>query len=69
MPHRNDPATWRENMREENSRAIVGVSEQQITPSKAKEILKDGEIGGKPLEEKQEKFFGAVAGGETPEDA
>ena len=55
--------------RAKNSAAIVGVSEQQITASKAKEILKDDEIAGKPLEEKQKKFFGSVAGGETPEDA
>lgn len=34
-----------------------------VTPAKAKKILKDGKIRGKPLTEKQKRFFGAQAGG------
>lgn len=38
----------------------------ELTQAKAKKILKDGEVNGKPLTEQQKKFFGAIAGGETP---
>jgi hypothetical protein len=34
-----------------------------ISQKKAKKILTDGEIGGKPLTPKQKAFFGARAGG------
>ena len=34
-----------------------------VKPEKAKQILKDGEVKGKPLTGKQEGFFGARAGG------
>ena len=34
-----------------------------VTKKKAKEILRHGEIGGKPLTKKQKGFFGARAGG------
>jgi len=34
-----------------------------VTQAKAKKILKDGEVNGKPLTEKQRKFFGRLAGG------
>ncbi len=34
-----------------------------VTPAKAKKILRDGEVHGKPLTEKQKKFFGRIAGG------
>ena len=34
-----------------------------VAPSKAKEILKDDEVGGRPLTSKQKGFFGARAGG------
>jgi hypothetical protein len=34
-----------------------------VKPEKAKKILKDGEVRGKPLTGKQEGFFGARAGG------
>jgi len=34
-----------------------------LTPRKAKKILEDGEIRGKPLTEKQRKFFGAITSG------
>lgn len=37
-----------------------------VTPAKAKQILKDGEANGKPLTEQQRKFFGAIAGGQEP---
>jgi hypothetical protein len=33
-----------------------------ISPTKARKILKDGEIGGKPLTKKQRGLFGAAAG-------
>lgn len=33
-----------------------------VTPAKAKKILKDGTLHGKPLTDKQRKFFGAIAG-------
>ncbi len=33
-----------------------------LTPEKAKTMLKEGEVGGDPLTQKQEKFFGVVAG-------
>lgn len=32
---------------------------------KAKEILKDGSVHGKPLTAKQKRFFGAIVGGAT----
>lgn len=35
-----------------------------LTATKAKKILRDGEIGGKKLTEKQRKFFGARASGQ-----
>jgi hypothetical protein len=34
-----------------------------VSPSKAKTILRDDEIRGHPLTEKQKGFFGARAGG------
>lgn len=34
-----------------------------MSPEKAKQILRDGEIGGKPLTEKQRGMFGLIAGG------
>ncbi|KKN47163.1 hypothetical protein LCGC14_0665590 [marine sediment metagenome] len=37
-----------------------------VTSAKAKKILEDGEIDGKPLTDKQKKFFGAIAGGQKP---
>lgn len=38
---------------------------KQPSPEKAKEILKDGSVQGKPLTEKQKGFFGARAGGQS----
>ncbi len=34
-----------------------------LTKTKAKEILRHGEVHGKPLTKKQKGFFGAMAGG------
>ena len=37
-----------------------------LSAAKAKKILKDGYVKGKPLTEKQKKFFGSIADGATP---
>lgn len=37
-----------------------------LTAQKAKKILTDKTVKGKPLSPKQKKFFGAIAGGATP---
>jgi hypothetical protein len=34
----------------------------KISPAKAKKILEDGTVHGKPLTKKQRKMFGAAAG-------
>ena len=34
-----------------------------VAPAKAKQILKDDEVRGQPLTDKQKGFFGARAGG------
>jgi len=39
---------------------------KKLTEKKAKKILKDNSIKGKPLTKKQKGFFGAVAGGNKP---
>ncbi|MFW6090150.1 MAG: hypothetical protein ACODAB_10380 [Gemmatimonadota bacterium] len=39
---------------------------KHVPPEKARKILRDGEVNGKPLTEKQKKYFGAIAGGEKP---
>lgn len=36
---------------------------KKLSREKAKEILRHGEVRGKPLTKKQEGFFGARAGG------
>lgn len=64
MPHLND--TWRDDQRKANSERFANISEADLTPGKAKEILKDGEVQGEPLSDQQKDFFGAVAGGEKP---
>lgn len=33
-----------------------------VTPTKARKILRDGKVYGKPLTKDQKGFFGAVAG-------
>jgi hypothetical protein len=37
-----------------------------LTAAKAKKILKDGEVNGKPLTARQKRFFGLIASGERP---
>lgn len=37
----------------------------KLTKKKAGTILKHGEVGGKPLTEKQKGFFGAIKGGKS----
>lgn len=37
-----------------------------LSAAKAKQILKDGYVKGRPLTEKQKKFFGSIADGATP---
>jgi len=37
----------------------------RLTAAKAKKILKDKEVRGKPITKKQRKFFGVVAGGRS----
>lgn len=39
---------------------------KKLTSAKARKILHDKEVHGKPLTEKQRKFFGAIAGGAEP---
>ena len=38
----------------------------RLTQEKAKDILRHGEVHGTALTGRQEKFFGAIAGGERP---
>lgn len=39
---------------------------KHLTERKAKEILRHGEVHGKPITEKQKGYFGVIAGGKTP---
>jgi hypothetical protein len=39
---------------------------KKLTTAKAKKILAEGEAQGHKLTRKQQKFFGAVAGGQKP---
>ena len=39
---------------------------KKLTQAKAKKIKRHGEVHGKPLTTQQEKFFGAIAGGQKP---
>jgi len=38
---------------------------KKLTRTKAKKILKDGKVHGKPLTDKQRRFFGAVSVGKN----
>ena len=38
----------------------------KLGKAKAKKILKDGKVRGKPLSSKQKGLFGLIAGGGTP---
>lgn len=60
MPFHTDEA------RRKNSERFANISEADLTPAKAKKILKDGEVQGEPLTSQQKDFFGAAAGGEKP---
>lgn len=37
----------------------------ELSPAKAKEILRDGTVHGKAITKKQRGYFGAVAGGKA----
>ncbi len=37
-----------------------------VSKAKARKILRDGKIRGKPLTAKQKRYFGLIAGGGTP---
>ena len=37
-----------------------------VSKTKARQILREGEIGGKKLTEKQKRLFGLIAGGGVP---
>jgi len=39
---------------------------KKLSSTKAKEILRHGEVNDKPLTRKQKRFFGAIAGGQKP---
>lgn len=39
---------------------------KKLSAKKAKTILSEGEIGGKPLTARQKRFFGFIAGGGRP---
>jgi len=43
-------------------RMDASMPSMDIPAAKAKQILKEGQIGGKPLTEKQKGLFGAAAG-------
>ena len=45
---------------------LKGPKKDHVSREKARKILRDGKINGKPLTEKQRKYFGAIAGGEKP---
>jgi hypothetical protein len=47
-------------------RAVHRNSPAKISKSKAKEMLKHGEVQGKTLSEAQQGLFGLIAGGGTP---
>jgi len=34
----------------------------ELTPEKARKILRDGKVNGKPLTAKQKRYFGLIAG-------
>ena len=39
---------------------------KQLSATKAKRILKDGSVRGKPLSKRQRKFMAAVSAGQKP---
>ena len=44
---------------------VLPSTKADVSPEKAKKILKDGHVNGHPLTEKQRGMFGAIAGNET----
>ena len=53
---------------EQNAESLPS-EEADITPEKARQILRDGEVHGKPLTEAQRGFFGAIAGKDREKDS
>ena len=41
-------------------------SKPSVSKKKAKEILRDGTVHGKPLTKKQRGYFGVISSGKTP---
>lgn len=50
---------------ESGAKMKKGGKAHALTPEKAKEILHDGTVHGKPITDKQRRFFGAVASGKA----
>jgi hypothetical protein len=48
------------------ARGAPGRPAVSASPEKAKQILREGTAKGRPLSEKQTKFFGWLAGGAKP---
>lgn len=46
-----------------------GVNNQEVSPEKACEILRDGEVNGQPLTEDQRGFFGAICSRSTENES
>lgn len=45
-------------------KALITIDKaRELAPRKARQILRDGEVNGKPLTDKQRRYFGAVASG------
>jgi hypothetical protein len=49
-----------------SARGSPGRPAVSASPEKAKQILREGEARGRPLSEKQKRFFGWMAGGAKP---
>ena len=47
-------------------RAVAHHSSARLSKSKAKEMLRHGEVHGEPLSKKQRGLFGLIAGGGRP---
>jgi hypothetical protein len=47
----------------ELSKRGKGMEKAELSPQKARQILHDGTVGGKPITDQQRKYFGAVASG------
>ena len=48
------------------SRSSNFKNDSSLKPAKAKEMLRDGTVHGKPLSQKQKGLFGLIAGGGKP---